>query len=130
MATSPHTRLPHILRDTVVSLVRREGPDLTARQLAVMLICYLEDGPQTVRGLAARLNVAKPAITRALDRLEQFELAHRRQDPRDRRSIVVARTPEGHAFLESLQGMLDEAARQVQPGRAQSVKADAELRVG
>ena len=130
MATSPHTRLPQILRDTVVSLVRREGPDLTARQLAVMLICYLEDGPQTVRGLAARLNVAKPAITRALDRLEQFELAHRRQDPRDRRSIVVARTPEGHAFLESLQGMLDEAAKQSHPTRAQAVKSDAELRVG
>ena len=130
MATSPHSRLPQILRDTVVSLVRREGPDLTARQLAVMLSCSLEDGPQTVRGLAARLNVAKPAITRALDRLEQFELAHRRQDPRDRRSIVVARTPEGHAFLESLQGMLDEAAKQVQAPRAPPAKAEAELRVG
>jgi DNA-binding MarR family transcriptional regulator len=130
MATSPHSRLPQILRDTVVSLVRREGPDLTARQLAVMLISYLEDGPQTVRGLAARLNVAKPAITRALDRLEQFDLAHRRQDPRDRRSIVVARTPEGHAFLESLHGMLDEAARQAQGTRALPAKAAEELRAG
>jgi DNA-binding MarR family transcriptional regulator len=130
MATSPHSRLPQILRDTVVSLVRREGPDLTARQLAVMLICYLEDGPQTVRGLAARLNVAKPAITRALDRLEQFDLAHRRQDPRDRRSIVVARTPEGHAFLETLQGMLEDAARTPQSTRGQPVKVGEEAFAG
>jgi DNA-binding MarR family transcriptional regulator len=122
MAASPQSRLPQILRDTVVSLVRREGPDLTARQLAVLLICYLEDGPHTVRGLAARLEVAKPAITRALDRLEQFDLAHRRQDPRDRRSIVVARTPEGQGFLESLRGMLDEAAKQSQTVRAQTIR--------
>lgn len=123
MAASPQSRLPQILRDTVVNLVRREGPDLTARQLAVLLICYLEEGPHTVRGLAARLDVAKPAITRALDRLEQFDLAHRRQDPRDRRSIVVARTPEGQSFLEALRGMLDEAARQGQPVRAQAIRA-------
>lgn len=130
MATTPHSRLPQILRDTVVSLVRREGPDLTARQLAVMLICYLEDGPQTVRGLAARLNVAKPAITRALDRLEQFDLAHRRQDPRDRRSIVVARTPEGHSFLESLRGMLEDAARQPQISRAPAGRVAEALHAG
>jgi DNA-binding MarR family transcriptional regulator len=130
MAASPQSRLPQILRDTVVSLVRREGPDLTARQLAVMLICYLEDGPHTVRGLAARLDVAKPAITRALDRLEQFDLAHRRQDPRDRRSIVVARTPEGQSFLEALRGMLDEAARQGQPVRAQLIRGVAEQVAG
>ena len=107
MAPSQQTRLPQILRDTVVSRVRREGPDLTARQLAVLLICYLEDGPHTVRGLALRLDVAKPAITRALDRLEQFDLAERRQDPRDRRSIVVARTGPGQSFLTALRGMLD-----------------------
>jgi len=55
-----------ILRDTVVALVRRDGPDLSARQLGVFLTVYLTDGPHTVRGLAAELNVSKPAITRAL----------------------------------------------------------------
>jgi len=130
MATSPNSRLPQILRDTVVSLVRQEGPDLTARQLAVMLICYLEDGPHTVRGLAARLDVAKPAITRALDRLEQFDLAHRRQDPRDRRSIIVARTPDGQGFLQALRGMLDEAAKQAQTVRAQPARTAEERMAG
>ena len=58
-----------VLRDTVVALVRRDGPDLSARQLGVFLTCYLQEGAHTVRGLAAELNVSKPAITRALDRL-------------------------------------------------------------
>lgn len=122
MAQSQQLRLPNILRDTVVSLVRREGPDLTARQLGVLLICYLEDGPHTVRGLAARLTVAKPAITRALDRLEEFAFARRLQDPRDRRSIVVSRTPEGEAFMEQLRSLLDEAARNATHSRAQSTR--------
>jgi DNA-binding MarR family transcriptional regulator len=111
MTQNQQARLTSILRDTVVSLVRREGPDLTARQLGVLLICYLEEGPHTVRGLAARLGVAKPAITRALDRLEEFQFARRMQDPRDRRSIVVARTSEGETFMEHLRGLLDEANR-------------------
>ncbi len=50
-------RLTGILRDTIIGTVRRDGPDLSARQLAVLLITYLEPGPHTVRGLAARLDV-------------------------------------------------------------------------
>lgn len=118
MAQGQQVRLTSILRDTVVSLVRRDGPDLTARQLGVLLICYLEEGPHTVRGLAARLSVAKPAITRALDRLEEFAFARRMQDPRDRRSIVVARTPEGESFMEELRRLLDEASRSAATQRA------------
>ena len=104
------TRLAEILRDTILGLVRREEPDLTARQLAVMLICYLEEGPHTVRGLAKRLDVAKPAISRTLDRLEQFDLASRQLDPRDRRSVVVAQTAVGHAFMHKLHEILDTSA--------------------
>ena len=78
-----------LLRDTVVALVRRDGIDLTARQLGVFLTCYLNDGPHTVRGLAASLDVSKPAITRALDRLGGLDLARRKVDPLDRRSVIV-----------------------------------------
>ena len=59
-------QLVSVFRDTVVALVRRDGPDPSARQLGVFLTCYLQDGNHTVRGLAAELNVSKPAITRAL----------------------------------------------------------------
>jgi len=84
--------LAGILRTAIVELVRRDGPDLSARQLGVFLTCYLETEAQTVRGLAAKLGVSKPAITRALDRLSEFDLVRRKTDPLDRRSVLVQRT--------------------------------------
>lgn len=100
-----------ILRDTIVSLVRRDGPDLSARQLGVLLTCYLQEGPHTVRGLASDLNVSKPAITRALDRLGELELARRKVDPADRRSVLVQKTIKGQAFLKDLRSIMGEAAK-------------------
>jgi DNA-binding MarR family transcriptional regulator len=100
-----------ILRGTVVALVRRSGPDLSSRQLAVCLTCYLESEAQTVRGLAASLDVSKPAITRALDRLAEFDLVRRKTDPTDRRSVLVQRTPKGTAFMRDLRGIMKDAAK-------------------
>jgi DNA-binding MarR family transcriptional regulator len=99
-----------LLRDTIVALVRRDGADLSARQLGVFLTCYLNDGGHTVRGLAAELNVSKPAITRALDRLGELDLARRKVDPMDRRSVLVQRTTKGSAFLRDLRGIMTEAS--------------------
>lgn len=101
-----------ILRETIVALVRSDGPDLSARQLAVLLTVYLGEGPHTVRGLAADLNVSKPAITRALDRLGELDLARRKVDPADRRSVLVQRTPKGTTFLEGLRSVMTEAAKE------------------
>ena len=113
-----------ILRDTIVALVRRDGPDLSARQLGVFLTCYLQDGAHTVRGLAADLNVSKPAITRALDRLGELDLARRKVDPMDRRSVLVQRTLKGAAFLRDLRSIMAEATT---PSR-KSVAANEERR--
>ena len=110
MATSPSSdQLVGILRDTVVALVRRDGPDLSARQLGVFLTCYLRDCGHTVRGLAAELNVSKPAITRALDRLADLELAKRKVDPLDRRSVLVQRTTKGSAYLRDIHKIIGES---------------------
>ena len=114
-AVSAANRLPAIMRDTIVGLVRRDGADLSARQLSVLLICFLEDGPHTVRGLAERLNVAKPAITRALDRLEQFDLVRRAPDPRDRRSVLVSRTATGASYVSHLRSLMQAAAKAIGP---------------
>ena len=97
-------KLLGILRDTIIGAVRRDGPDLSARQFGVFLISYLEEGPHTVRGLAARLEVSKPAITRSLDRLAELGFAKRAPDPRDRRSVLVTRTRKGQDFLADLRG--------------------------
>jgi DNA-binding MarR family transcriptional regulator len=100
-----------VLRDTVVSLVRRDGADLSARQLAVFLTCYLDDGGHTVRGLAGQLNISKPAITRALDRLGNLDLARRKIDPADRRSVLVQRTSKGAAFLREIRSIMAEVTK-------------------
>ncbi len=117
-------RLTGILRDTIVGTVRLDGPDLSARQFAVFLITYLEPGPHTVRGLAARLTVSKPAITRSLDRLGELDLARRVTDPADRRSVLVQRTREGAHFLSAVRALLNEAAKT----KALPMAATAELR--
>ncbi|MDJ0389639.1 MarR family transcriptional regulator [Roseomonas sp. E05] len=98
-----------IFRDTVVALVRRDGHDLSARQLGVFLTVYMSEGPHTVRGLAATLNVSKPAITRALDRLGELDLARRKTDPQDRRSVLVQRTAKGTSFLKEIRSVMVEA---------------------
>jgi DNA-binding MarR family transcriptional regulator len=106
MNTDSDEQRVDVLRQTIIALVRREGPDLSARQLGVFLTCYLEDEAQTVRGLVAKLNVSKPAITRALDRHSEFDLVRRKTDPLDRRSVLAQRTATGMAFLRDLKKML------------------------
>lgn len=101
-----------ILQNTITTMVRQDKPDLSARQLAVFLISYLNETVQTVRGLAAALKVSKPAITRALDRLEELNLLGRKTDPMDRRSVLVQRTDEGYEYLQNIQSIMSEAVKQ------------------
>ncbi|GBQ96677.1 MarR family transcriptional regulator [Asaia lannensis] len=115
MAQAQNDQMLNLLRDTIVSLVRKDGPDLSARQLGVFLTCYLQDGAHTVRGLAQELNVSKPAITRALDRLGELDLARRKVDPLDRRSVLVQRTLKGSAFLREMRSLMSEASGTAKP---------------
>ncbi len=86
-------------RKVLVEGVRSKGPDLSSRQLALMLTVYLEEGPHTVRGLASFLNISKPAISRALDRLGELDFVKRRRDEKDKRNVLVQRTANGSVFL-------------------------------
>lgn len=88
--------------DVTFDLVRDGGHDLSARQMAVLLTVYLDMPPHTVRGLAAKLGVTKPAITRALDTMGRLGLVSRHRDPSDRRNVVVQRTVGGALAVERL----------------------------
>ncbi|MFZ1682013.1 MAG: MarR family transcriptional regulator [Rhizobiaceae bacterium] len=93
----------------------REGqPDLSHRQAAILLTVYLEPPPHTVRGLAARLNVTKPVVTRALDTLGSLKLLSRHRDERDRRNVLVRRTLDGALFVERFGDRIIDAARRDQ----------------
>lgn len=101
---------------TVCEAVRRDGPDLSARQMAVLLTVYRTESPHTVRALASQLKVSKPAITRALDRLEKLELVRRKTDEADRRSVLLQRTVKGSVFLSEFGELVAESAASVTAG--------------
>jgi len=118
-----------IWRRAMVANVRRDAPDLSARQMAVLLTVYMTGPPHTVRGLAEVLNVSKPAITRAIDRLGEFGLARRKTDPRDRRSVIVQRTVKGSVYLAEFAEIINEATvereRDLAAAEARQAKAHA-----
>jgi DNA-binding MarR family transcriptional regulator len=118
MSANDPDQLLHVMRETILSTVRHDGVDLTARQLAVLLTVYLTDGPHTVRGLAAELNVSKPAITRALDLLGEVGLARRAPNPLDRRSVHVQQTATGRTYLRDLAATMTAAMHGVEPRAA------------
>jgi DNA-binding MarR family transcriptional regulator len=100
-------------RGAIVESVRREAPDLSARQMALLLTVYLTAPPHTVRGLAEALNVSKPAITRAVDRLSEYGLVKRKVDEQDRRSVLIQRTVKGSVFLREFGDIVVHAAQDV-----------------
>lgn len=85
-----------------LALVRDKEPDLSLRQMAILLTVYLEAPPHTVRDLARRLSVSKPVITRALDSMGKLDLLTRRRDEADRRNVLVQRTVRGALYVEAL----------------------------
>ena len=96
---------PQALRlwlDVGLAQVKDDEPDLSLRQITILLAIYLEPPPHTVRGLAARLNVSKPVITRALDSMGKLGLVSRRRDQADKRNVLVQRTVGGSLYLERL----------------------------
>ena len=91
-----------LLHELALGQVRDGEPDLTQRQMTILLTVFLEPPPHTVRGLAAKLGVTKPVVTRALDTMGKLGLLARMQDDKDRRNVVVVGTPKGQKYLERL----------------------------
>jgi DNA-binding MarR family transcriptional regulator len=112
MATADDARRERLTSylNATASMVRSDETDLTQRQQTVLLKVYLADDEQTVRGLAAFAGISKPAITRALDRLAEFDLIRRKTDPADRRSILVQQTGRGKAYLRRFGDLLVHAS--------------------
>ena len=93
---------------TLISYVRSGQPDLTNRQMALLMLVYLTPGPHTVRGLAHTLGVSKPVITRALNTLGTLGYLRRVRDETDRRNVFVAKTSIGQEFLERFERNIEQ----------------------
>jgi DNA-binding MarR family transcriptional regulator len=101
-----------IWRRAIVESVRLDAPDLSARQMSLLLSVYLTPAPHTVRGLANLLKVSKPAITRAVNRLAGLDMVRRKPDPDDKRSVLIQRTVRGSAFLREFGNLIVTAANE------------------
>jgi DNA-binding MarR family transcriptional regulator len=112
MRPSQALRLWH---DAALALVRGDEPDLSIRQMSVLITIYLDPQPHTVRALAAKLGVTKPVITRALDTMGRLGLVTRKRDPADRRNVLVQRTVDGALFLERLADLVVARAAALPP---------------
>jgi DNA-binding MarR family transcriptional regulator len=108
-----HTEALSLLHDLSLAIIRKGGPDLSSRQLCILLTIYMEAPPHTVRGLAAKLRVTKPVITRALDSMGDLDLVSRRRDDADKRNVIIQRTVKGALFLDDLSETMVAQARQL-----------------
>jgi DNA-binding MarR family transcriptional regulator len=112
MRASQALRLWH---DVSLAQVRGSEPDLSARQISILITIYLDPQPHTVRALAAKLGVTKPVVTRALDTMGRYGLVTRKRDPADRRNVLVQRTVKGSLYLERLADLVVAKAASLPP---------------
>ena len=77
-------------------------PSVTMAQMKVLMVLSAL-GEGRMSDLAARLGVSLSTLSSVMDRLVEADLARRRDDPRDRRSVLVSLTPAGSAMLDSFQ---------------------------
>ena len=108
-----HSQALKLWHDVGLGIVRSGEPDLSSRQITILLTVYMEPPPHTVRGLAAKLSVTKPVITRALDTMGSLDLVSRRRDESDRRNVVVQRTVQGSLYLERFSDLIIAKAREL-----------------
>jgi DNA-binding MarR family transcriptional regulator len=100
------TQAMQLWHDVTLAQVLDDEPDLSMRQMSLLLSIYLEPPPHTVRGLAEKLKVTKPVITRALDSMGKLGLVSRRRDDKDKRNVLVQRTVKGVLYLERLADLI------------------------
>lgn len=93
------------LHAALIDVVSRDATnDMSVRQFCVLT--GLRKGARTVRDLASETKIGKPSISRSADSLAVMGLAQRKDDPLDRRSVLVLLTPAGKRFLQAISEVL------------------------
>lgn len=87
--------------------LRQEAGGGLSPSLTAALASVERHGPLTPSELAARERVQRPTATRIVARLAEAGLITRTPDPEDRRSSLLAISPEGRALLKELRTRKD-----------------------
>lgn len=89
---------------TTLSYIRRGEPDLTQRQIAILMLVCWTAGPHKVGVLAKTIGIHKPVVSRAIRSLRNLGLVDfYRDDDTDKRLVYVVATPASHQFLERME---------------------------
>lgn len=100
---SDTAELASSLRQATLRLTRRlraQRADMSVTVTQLMALgTLLKHGPMSAGALAAHERVQPPSMTKILAALEEHGLAQRRQDPADRRQIIVQATAAGEALM-------------------------------
>lgn len=91
----------------IILHIVQSNDDLTMRQLVLFLAIYHHGVRGSTKDYAGYMNVAKPVVTRAMDRLEQLQLMKRSFSPIDRRMVVVHKTAIGEAYYQHLLSLMN-----------------------
>jgi MarR family transcriptional regulator, organic hydroperoxide resistance regulator len=105
-------------------LMATHAPELSTIELTMAqtkaLYLVLAAGQLRMSELAARLGVTSSTATGQVDRLVETGLLERREDPADRRQVVVTATPAAEATLEHLRELnshrMRELLSRIEPG--------------
>jgi len=87
--------------------LRQEAGGALSPTLTAALATVDRHGPLTPSELASRERVQRPTATRLIAKLEEQGLVGRTADPADRRSSLIALTPEGKALLHEVRTRKD-----------------------
>jgi DNA-binding MarR family transcriptional regulator len=87
--------------------LRQEAGGGLSPTLSAALATIDRHGPLTPSELADRERVKRPTATRLLATLEEGGLVARTSDPSDRRSSLIAITPEGRELMRTLRTRKD-----------------------
>jgi DNA-binding MarR family transcriptional regulator len=95
----------------------------------------LAEAPLRTGELAQRCLLTPPAMTELVDTLVREGLVRRREDPSDRRAVLVSLTPAGRREVERYQvlfsGVLGEAIAELEPAARERLRlALSDLRQG
>lgn len=106
--------IPRYLRSLRQAVEQSEGPDrLTMPQLRCLQALAAEGGAALTTGLARRLQVAVPTMTRMLDGLAERGLIERQPDPTSRRQVRIILTDDGRALLARYEAIISARLRRL-----------------
>jgi DNA-binding MarR family transcriptional regulator len=95
-------------------VIAKVWQDRSISKLNLHLLMLLDaHGPQSMSRLAALANVALPNLTGCVGRMEELGLVVRASDSRDRRLVVVRKTPRGRALVQEIESVRREELRRI-----------------